>query len=87
MNNSLDNLEWCTYSHNIKHACDNGLLIQKTGINNETSKLSIKDVEYIRKHYQPRNKEFGARPLGKKFNVSHQTILNVISRKTYNDVA
>jgi NUMOD4 motif-containing protein/HNH endonuclease len=24
LNNNIDNLEWCTYSHNINHAYDNG---------------------------------------------------------------
>ena len=26
-NNDISNLEWCTISHNVKHAIDNGLLI------------------------------------------------------------
>ena len=26
-NNSLDNLEWCTAKHNMRHALDNGLIV------------------------------------------------------------
>lgn len=49
-------------------------------------KLSAKDVDYIRNNYKPNDSEFGARALGRHFNVRHKTILHIINRKIYADV-
>ena len=45
-NNYVDNLEWCTYSHNNKHAYDNGLKKPSNQI------ISIEDRKQIEKMYQ-----------------------------------
>lgn len=37
-NNSLDNLEWCTHSENIKHAYSNKLMIHSKGKNHHNAK-------------------------------------------------
>lgn len=48
LNNYIENLEWCTYSYNIKHAYNNGLKkgigANHKGIKNPRSKLSEKEV-------------------------------------------
>lgn len=76
LNNNVTNLEWCTYSYNTKHAYDNGLINAESisGCNNSNSKLSEEDVKWIREHYKPFDKEFGARALGKKFNMNNCNI-------------
>lgn len=38
-NNRADNLEWCTYSQNVKHAFDTGLAISIKGENRYNAKL------------------------------------------------
>lgn len=48
--------------------------------------LSDEDVRYIREHYIPKDKEFGARALGRKFNICHQRILAIVKRESYKDV-
>ena len=74
-NNHVSNLEWCTAKENVQHAYDTGLA---KGV-----KLSEEDVRYIRANYKPYDKEFGARGLGRKFNVGHSRISDVINNKTY----
>lgn len=83
-NNNVDNLEWTTYSENIKHAFDTGL-VTKTGKIN-LRKLSDEDVRYIRESYIPNDKEFGSRALAKKFDMNKETILDLIKYKTYKDI-
>lgn len=85
LNNKVENLEWCTNSENQIHAMKNGLKVD-FGVNHPNSKLTQEDVRYIRKHYIPKDKEFGYVPLSKKFGVSISTINSVVCCKRYKDV-
>ena len=49
-------------------------------------KLTEDDVRYIRVNYKPRDKEYGARALSKKFNLSHPEISKVARYKSYKDI-
>lgn len=71
-NNHLNNLEWCDYSHNNKHAYKTGLKKYSftNGENSANHKLTKREVEFIRINYQPYHKQYGAKALGEKFNVS-----------------
>lgn len=82
-NNAYNNLEWATLSENIKHAFDTGLNKQKKGSDSDYAKLSEDNVKYIREHYIPYDLEYGTRGLGRKFNVHHETIRDVIYNNTY----
>lgn len=85
LNNRADNLEWCTYSDNTKHAIQSGLV----RINNFTlsaCKLAADDVKWIREHYIPRDKDYGAIALGRKFGVNGKTIRDAASGKTYSHI-
>jgi len=83
LNNTIDNLEWCTSKENAIHAHRIGLAKPKRGVNNSQAKLTIKDVEYIRSSYVPRSIITGARALAREFSVSHTVILDVLSHKSY----
>ena len=83
LNDSISNLEWMTHSENIKHAFDIGLSSNKTGIDSLNFKLKQHEVDYIIKNYKPRDRKLGARALGRKFNVSKDTILRVIKKIKY----
>lgn len=76
LNDDIFNLEWCTYSENIKHAYKNHL--KRSGEQHCKHKLTWKDVDFIRKNYIPRDKTFGMRALGRKFNVGSSTVSQVI---------
>ena len=86
LNNSVDNLEWCTHSENTKHAYDNGLERKTYGEEHHSHKLSYKDVIYIKSNYIKRDKMFGAVALSKKFGVDRTTIHDIIKGKTWRDV-
>ena len=79
--NRVENLEWCTHKENTEHSLKNDLI--KTGCNHKQSKLSLKDIEYIRKNYKYRDGEFSGKKLSEKFNVSHTCISKIIKNKTY----
>lgn len=84
-NNNVNNLEWCTSHENQQHKYDIGLFDKNkiTGENNHSSKLTWDDIEYIRSNYIKNSREFGSRPMARKFNVSHAAILSVIKNKTW----
>lgn len=48
LNNSIENLEWCNHSHNMRHAYETGL-INNTGVKNGSSKLTVEKVLIIKK--------------------------------------
>lgn len=85
-NNCADNLEWATLSEQMKHAYELGLKKPMRGTNQVVSKLTDDDVRYIRDCYKSHDKQFGAIPLAKKFNVSTCCIKRVVNRITYQDI-
>lgn len=81
-NNSVENLEWCTESENLKHAYSCGLK-SSVGEKNGRTKLNADDVQFIKENYKKGDKEYGAKALGKKFGVAHQTICAVVSGQNW----
>ena len=81
-NNSVENLEWCTRSENMKHAYKLGLKISK-GEKNGNHKLSKEDVKHIVSIYKKGDAKYGAKALAKKFNVAPQTICAVVSGQNW----
>ena len=86
LNNSINNLEWVTSKENMIHASKNNLLTVMKGTDHSSSKLTEEDVMFIRKHYKPRHKTYGARVLAEKYNVHHSTILDVYNNITYTNI-
>lgn len=68
-NFSLDNLEWCDHSENMKHAVRTGLLTNclLKGENHNTSKHTFLEVVAIRNRYK--TKRYSMRALAKEFNL------------------
>lgn len=85
-NNRVENLEWVTHRENTAYAVQNGSYDKPIGCDNQHSKLTADDVRYIRAHYIPYHRKFGANALARKFNVSHGTIINVVNYVTYKDI-
>lgn len=83
-NNSADNLEWCTHGDNMKHAIQTGLISTRCGELNGNSKLTGDDIKFIRENYVPRDQEFGARALARKYGVHHTTISHIVNGIVWN---
>ena len=86
LNNSVDNLEWCTHSENMIHAYQTGLEQPRCGEQHHAHKLTEDAVKYIKQLYVKRDKEFGAVALAKKFNVDRTTIHDIVRGKTWGEV-
>ena len=88
LNNNVCNLEWCTQKYNMFHASKNNAFANtKRGTESHKAKLKEKDIRFIRENYIPFSKEYGSRALARKFNMSHGTLLDIIKRKTYKEIA
>jgi hypothetical protein len=79
LDNRLENLEWNTRSENQKHAIQIGLRTTN-GEKNSQSKVTEKDVLYIRK-----SKDKGS-ILAKKFNISHSTICDIRKGRSWTHI-
>jgi len=78
--NRVENLEWCTYSENLKHSFEIGLHSTK-GTKHPRHILTEKDVIEIRKKYIPR--KYSSYKLAKEYGVGRVTINDIIKRRTW----
>ena len=69
-NNTIENLEWCTFSHNTRHAYKSQRLV-KVGELNSMAKLTADQALYIFKSNEPKI------ALERMFNISRQTINDI----------
>ncbi len=83
--NHPDNLELMTQSENMKHAYDTGLQSDKSGERNGRAKLNWEKVRQIRKEYVKGSSGFGTIGLGKKYNVSDNTVWDIISNRRWKE--
>lgn len=82
-NNAACNLEWCDQRYNINY----GTRTEKaSGENTKNSKLTNKDIIFIREHYVCRDKEYGSRQLAKMFGVSISAINRVVCGVTWKHI-
>lgn len=72
LNNSLDNLEWCTYSHNNKEAYRLGL---------KQSRIKPKQVVQLSKDYKIENVFESLQQIKKTFGYSSGNIAQVCNKK------
>lgn len=84
-NNNAKNLEWATREENIQHSFNTGLVDRK-GEKNSQSKLTEKDIRYIRENYQARHEVFGAKGLAEKFGVEKSRIYKIVKMENWKSV-
>jgi hypothetical protein len=82
LNNKLNNLEWCTNSHNIEHAFRMGL-INNTGVNNGMSKLNDIKAKEIKTLL---NKGYSQYRIARLYKVSRSAILKIKLNLTWKHV-
>lgn len=85
-NNNNWNLEWSTSSENQIHAYKKGLQIHSKGEDWHPSKLTEKDIIYIRKNCIPKDLKVGYNALGRLFDVAAGTISDAFNKKTWRHI-
>lgn len=78
--NNVENLEWCTYSENLKHAFANNLACAK-GERNTQHKLTEIEATEIKGNCEP------LAVLAKAYNVSEATISRIRTGKTWKHIS
>lgn len=81
-NNHVDNLEWCSYSHNGKHAVTTGLQPVAKGCNHYSSKLTTEQVQAIIDGFVA-GKSYPE--LEKEFSISNAAVSRIIRGVRYKE--
>lgn len=92
LNNAVNNLEWCSRSHNVKHAIATGLLDptkhcghkRTIGEANGRAKLTVETVKEIREKYQMGYSR-GSQPW-KNYGISNVMFRNIIRGTSWRDL-
>lgn len=82
--NRVENLEWCTYSENLKHAYDNNIRLPNYGEKNGAAKLNRWQVQRIRLMAEIGN--ISQDKMAKIFKVARHTVSNVLERETWKHI-
>ena len=78
--NRVDNLEWCTAKHNVRHSFETGLNKgPKSGERSNLSKISNDTLRHIKSIHKPFDKEFGTKALAKKYGINNAWLSNVLN--------
>ena len=86
LNNSIENIEWCTPKENAQHAMDTGLN-SNIGENHAHAKLKNKDVLFIRNEYNNSdNKVKITKDLSLMFSVHYAIIRGIVTRKQWKHI-
>lgn len=80
LNNSVDNLEWCSQRENIKHSWVNGLQHGK-GESHGMAKLKLTQVSEIRKNPQ----RLSQKELALKYGVAQCTISAILKKRIWKE--
>lgn len=80
LNNSIDNLEWTTYSENTKHALRIGLKHPAKGKNTKNGRFSDSDIKNIRGLSKQGKSQ---RQIAALYQVSKSAIQQILEGKTY----
>ncbi len=79
--NSIKNLEWCTYKENMIHAFETGL--SPSGEKHYISKLNNEQVLEIK---QILKKDYILKDIAKKYNVTHTCIIQIRKGKSWKSI-
>jgi hypothetical protein len=77
LNNHYTNLEWVTHKENTQHMLVTNTMV--VGEDYKHTKLTEKDVKWIRDNYIPKHPQFSGTALAKKFNVGNAQISRIIN--------
>lgn len=82
--NRIENLEWVTFSENIIHAMETGLLVPAKGKNTKHGRFDEKDINEIRKLYSDGLSQYKIAEL---YNVTRGTIQQIVNKRTYSYIS
>jgi len=82
LNNSIENLEWCTYSENMKHAYDNNLKLPIEGKGEKSSQHKLKEEDVLK----IRASSLSSKELGSLYNVNRTNIIAIRKRKSWTHI-
>ena len=83
-NNSVENLEWCNHTHNIRHAFKTGLFTPKSAFIYPNSQLNKEQILEIRELFKTSDKKLTE--IAKMYNVSREIISKLKNGRTYNNL-
>lgn len=81
LNNHADNLEYATYTENMRHAFKTGLYGNRKGENNNMSKLTRDQVDEIRYRYETEN--ITQSELAKQYGMGSRGISDIITGRNW----
>lgn len=86
LNNSIDNIEWCTQKYNLEHSVSLGNTkpLSGKGEKNGFSKLKKEQVLQIREAYK--NNKLSQREIGEIYGVKQTTVANIITRTNWKHI-